>query len=100
MGIQGEEKQKLCCMRHWRTSKYFYSFLLFLCEREQPSRLGWFASDRDFGKVQSKSMIVYVYMCVLGACRRSRICSFLSTTVQIYVFRPLLSVQQAFYLVM
>lgn len=61
-GIRGEEKQKLCCIRYWRTSKYFYSLLLFLCEREQPSRLGWLALGRDFGKFQSKSM--FECMCV------------------------------------
>lgn len=64
-GISGEEKQKLCCIRYWRTSKYFYSLLLFLCEREQPSRFGWLALGRDFGKLQSKSMFecMCVHMC-------------------------------------
>lgn len=50
VGVPWEEKQKLCCIRYWRTSKYFYSLLLLLCEREQPSRLSWLELGRDFGK--------------------------------------------------
>lgn len=100
VGMHGVEKQKLCCMRHWRTSKYFYSLLLFLCEREQPSRPGWFASGRDFDKFKSKS--VFECMCVsmhAGCLHEVRNVQLLSVTALIYLFHPILSVQGAFYLV-
>lgn len=87
MAIHGEEKQKLCCMRHWRTSKYFYSLLLFLCEKNSvPGLAGlpWAGILARSSPNPCLSVCVCIY--VEGAYMRSRMCSFLSATAHIYLF--------------
>lgn len=40
VGVREEEKQKLCCVRYWRTSKYFYSLYFYVKENSLPGLAG------------------------------------------------------------